>query len=100
VADRRIWRKTIGTYGSADLHTPIQPSRTSRDRKIYPQACRVHGFPDSLVLFVLNFEIKDILNFIAFTGIPQASLFPALQPGLKFLLYGIFSDFSDRLPFC
>ena len=70
------------------------------------QACRVHGFPDSFVLFnlicsevdililYLSSEIREtmnkVLSFIAlvplnrFCFLAAAILFPAFQPGLKF----------------
>ena len=58
-------------------------------KRRYLQACRVHGFPASLVLFnlicievdvltlYLSFEIRETMNTILY-------LFPAFQPGLKF----------------
>ena len=46
-------------HGSADLHTPIHPPQRKRR---YLQARRVHGFPNSLVLFNLTCIEVDVLT--------------------------------------
>ena len=115
--------KTIELKRNLSLAAYLSARKTYLQRKRrYLQTCRVHGFPDSLVLFNLicikvdvlilymSFEIKETMNkilyFIALipleslllpSGSDIVSCFSA-RAEIPFRLLEIFSDFLACLP--
>ena len=115
--------KTIELKRNPSLAAYLSAKKTYLERKRrYFQTCRVHGFPDSLVLFnlifnevdvlilYLSFEIRETMNTILYyialiplkslllpSGSHIVSCFSA-PAEIPFRLHEIFSDFLARLP--